>query len=542
MARGNKNILNISAWMVRLAALVALLSVPLSIIPNTIESYLPYDPESISRAVGILIGIALFYISSQLFRWKRVAYLMALVGIGLLISVEFLHSGYHVSLILYSIIIALLVRDRKNYVVRSDFRVGSKIVSSTLGSLALLSILITMSFFIIDIKHFGLHFTTLKDLQITFDALLGRAIPSSIYISPAARILIDIIRYSTFLALLSILYALFRPKGLSTFASGSQSHRAARLLEQYGNSSEDYFKIWPTRNKHYFFYGDSFLCYGVKNNIAYVLDGCSGNSRSFDSLRNTFVQECHVNGWDFVIVHADEAEALKWKPYDADKQYIGSEAVVKLKEFMAIENNKHFRYVKNKAATENLRVEFWQAPHNDERINKLKRISDEWLTSDRREYEFVMGYFDSNYLNDCNVAVLYQEDTPIAFINFIPSYTPNNLSIDLMRFSKNIPSISMHFLLLKSLHELHKHSITTLNLGLAPLSKLTENSTTYSDKFLQVIKKIGRRYYSFEGLEQFKNKFEPEWEPRYIVYKGTPANLPYIILGLNSLINFKDKK
>ena len=541
MAGGNKNIQNISAWMVRLAALVALLSVPLSVIPNTIESYLPYDPESISRIAGIIIGIALFYVSSQLFRWKRVAYQMALVGIGLLITIEFLHSGYHLSLILYAIIIALLIHDRHKYVVLSDFRVGSKIASSTFWALALLSLLVALSFFIIDIRQFGIRLSTFRSIQITIDAFLGRQIPSTLYVSPAAHILIDLIRYSVFLALLSILYALFRPKRLATFASGFQSHRAARILEAYSDSSEDYFKIWPTRNKHYFFYDDSFLCYGVKNNNAYVLDGCSGNSKNFNKLRESFVQECHINGWNPVVIHADEDEAGAWIPFGADKQYIGSEAVVNIKEFMTIENNKHFRYVKNKASSESLHVEFWQAPHTNEQIASLRTISDTWLSSDRREYEFVMGYFDDNYLNDCNIAVLYQNEKPIAFINFIPSYTPENLSIDHMRFTKNIPSISMHYLLLKSIEELHRHSIETLNLGLAPLSKLSENSSTYSDKFLQVIKKIGRRYYSFNGLEQFKNKFEPEWEPRYIVYKGTPANLPHIILGLNYLINFKDK-
>ena len=542
MGLGKINTINISAWLVRIAGVVALISVPLSIVPTRIEQYLPYDPDSISRILGIFIGIILLYISAQLFNRKRTAFILAVIGLSLLIVFDFLHQSYHLPLILYSGILILLIQSRKQYIVRSDFRSASKIVSTSVAVVFVLLVVVAASFLIIDNREFGVHLTATQDIRITWDAILGKPIPKYLFESPQAHFLINLMRFSILFAIATMLFAIFRPRKLGANSSSFQFSQAQRILERYSSSSEDYFKIWPTRNKHFFFYDDSFICYGLKNGIAFILDGCTGNRAHFSTLRRAFSDECFYNGWEITVIHADEEEAKGWAELTFQKQYIGSEARVDISHFESIENNKHFRYVKNKANTENLHVEFWQAPHTIDRIAKLKSISNDWLNNDRREYEFVMGYFNGSYLSDCNVSVLYKDDEPIAFINLIPTFDNLNSSVDLMRFRKNIPSISMHFLFLKTIEELRNHNIATLNLGLAPLSKLDDNISSISDKFLIVIKKIGRRYYSFEGLEQFKNKFEPSWEPRYILYKGSAANLPQIILGLNTLLSYKDKK
>jgi phosphatidylglycerol lysyltransferase len=39
------------------------------------------------------------------------------------------------------------------------------------------------------------------------------------------------------------------------------------------------------------------------------------------------------------------------------------------------------------------------------------------------------------------------------------------------------------------------------------------------------------RFYNFKGLYQFKEKFRPRWEPRYLVFLNR-ATLPDIAVGL----------
>ncbi|WP_313949400.1 phosphatidylglycerol lysyltransferase domain-containing protein [Leptolyngbya sp. FACHB-261] len=39
------------------------------------------------------------------------------------------------------------------------------------------------------------------------------------------------------------------------------------------------------------------------------------------------------------------------------------------------------------------------------------------------------------------------------------------------------------------------------------------------------------RFYNFKGLHAFKEKFHPQWQPRYLVYPSLVA-LPDVVVGL----------
>jgi phosphatidylglycerol lysyltransferase len=45
----------------------------------------------------------------------------------------------------------------------------------------------------------------------------------------------------------------------------------------------------------------------------------------------------------------------------------------------------------------------------------------------------------------------------------------------------------------------------------------------------------GEHFYSFEGLRQYKDKFDPTWFPKYIALPGGVA-LPLILADLTRLI------
>jgi phosphatidylglycerol lysyltransferase len=45
----------------------------------------------------------------------------------------------------------------------------------------------------------------------------------------------------------------------------------------------------------------------------------------------------------------------------------------------------------------------------------------------------------------------------------------------------------------------------------------------------------GEVLYRFRGLRAFKQKFDPQWEPRYLVYPGG-LSLPRIVADVSALI------
>jgi hypothetical membrane protein len=312
---------------------------------------------------------------------------------------------------------------------------------------------------------------------------------------------------------------------------------ATDIIKRTSTSVEDFFKLWP-QDKHYFF-DDSktaLLAYRVEAGVALVLDGPSGNKRAYAKLLKDFIAYCQSNAWKMAIIHADDdARALAVKA-GCNAIFIGNEALVDVEEFCsATARSKHFRYVENKAVKAGLRVEFWEPPLSVSQVQELRQVSDAWLgTAGRREYGFVMGYFEESYIKSSEVAVLLEGDAVIAYANVIPSYVPGERSIDHMRHTAAMPSIGMHYLLKTMIRTLADKDVKTFNMGLSPLSGLDElTDPNMAERVMVSLKSFGSRYYSFAGLEQFKNKFKPRWQARYIIYQGVPTNLIRVANSLN---------
>src|SRR5262249_50662364 len=74
------------------------------------------------------------------------------------------------------------------------------------------------------------------------------------------------------------------------------------------------------------------------------------------------------------------------------------------------------------------------------------------------------------------------------------------------------------------------------NLGMAPLSGLEPAAMGTSwARFAHFIYRHGEAFYNFQGLRAYKEKFHPEWEPRYLAYPGG-LSLPRVLTDVAALI------
>jgi phosphatidylglycerol lysyltransferase len=75
------------------------------------------------------------------------------------------------------------------------------------------------------------------------------------------------------------------------------------------------------------------------------------------------------------------------------------------------------------------------------------------------------------------------------------------------------------------------------NLGMAPLSALEDHPlATQWNRLGALIYRYGEHFYNFQGLRRYKEKFDPRWEPKYLVSLGGLA-LPRILTNVASLIS-----
>ena len=173
----------------------------------------------------------------------------------------------------------------------------------------------------------------------------------------------------------------------------------------------------------------------------------------------------------------------------------------------------------SKFAKNGIEFEIIKPPHNKETLNELKKVSDSWLGG-RKEKGFSLGYFRKDYLEICEIAVAKEDGQIIAFTNIMPNSEKEWTTVDLMRYDRErAPSGIMDFLFLNLFIYESQNGRKYFSMGMSPFSNVGINANSFTEeKFAYLIYKFGYRFYSFEGLRAYKEKFSPIWTPAYLSY------------------------
>ena len=214
----------------------------------------------------------------------------------------------------------------------------------------------------------------------------------------------------------------------------------------------------------------------------------------------------------------------------------GEEARVSLRDF-SLEGGtrKWLRKMQRKVETENCTFQIVDA---EPILPELRAISDSWLAEKKtREKGFSLGFFAENYVRRFPIAVVKRDDRIVAFANVWTSGEHSELSVDLMRQLPEAPAGVMDFMFLHLILWGQQQGYDWFNLGMAPLSGL-ENRTfaTLWNRVGSLTYRFGENFYNFQGLRQYKEKFDPVWEPMYLASPGGLA-LPRILTHLAALIS-----
>ena len=208
---------------------------------------------------------------------------------------------------------------------------------------------------------------------------------------------------------------------------------------------------------------------------------------------------------------------------------LGEEARVDLQRFDLEAKGKEMkdlRYTWNRGTRDGLSLEIHepgQAP-----MDELKVISDAWLTGKNvREKGFSLGRFSDDYLKHFRIAVIRFEGRPVAFANLLETYGHDLASLDLMRAHPDAPKLTMEFMMVGLIQHYKNHGYARFSLGMVPLSGLQpRRGAPLTQRLGSMVFRRGEQLYNFQGLRRFKDKFQPDWEPRYM---AVPAGLDPLV-------------
>jgi phosphatidylglycerol lysyltransferase len=313
------------------------------------------------------------------------------------------------------------------------------------------------------------------------------------------------------------------------------------LLERFSNNSEDHFKLWPT-DKSYWFTNDrsAAVAYQQSGSYAVALADPVCAPRHMSSTIKGFHAYGKSHGINVCWLMVNQSSLEYYKKSHLKQLAIGASAVVDTAVFtQTTVKNKWWRWVRNKSTNQGLVYSTHTPPHSDAMLESLKHLSATWLQQNRhKERTFALGYFDESYLQTCVLHVLTNPSGEVvAFANQVPSHANNQqTTVDLMRYSAGYEGV-MAYLLSQVITQVHGVGFKYFDLGFVPLAQLGQQKTTKA--LFKLSKKALKPVFSMQGLEQFKNKFDPSWQQNYLVWDGDMLDLPLITAAMQKLLTLE---
>tara|TARA_R110002110_G_scaffold69766_18_gene188074 strand:- start:2808 stop:5492 length:2685 start_codon:yes stop_codon:yes gene_type:complete len=264
---------------------------------------------------------------------------------------------------------------------------------------------------------------------------------------------------------------------------------------------------------------DAFIMYASQGKSRIAFSDPVGPAASIESLAWAFWEEAYDDSARPIFYEVGERYLALWIEMGFSLQKIGEEAVISLPEFsLAGGKFKKMRAAHNKALKDGFEFSLHPAPHDPAFLDELEAISKAWMGGKvGREKGFSVGRFDADYLRHFPISVVRRNGRTLAFANVMRPGDGTRVSIDLMRYLPEEASGMMEFLFIELLEHYRDEGALEFSLGMAPLAGLeARKGARLWTRFGAILFRHGGAFYNFEGLRAFKQKFQPEWQPRFV--------------------------
>lgn len=520
--------------------------------PKLFAAVVPYAVYHWSQSLTTAFGLMLIYLSWNLYRRKRMAWVLAFgitamsvlvhgarIGterLALIADLDLMHSVPVATIIPSVVALACLWIWRQKFTVRSEGR-SMKRAAVVVALSAVVAVLYgTVGFWFLDQRDFGVNFMWSDAFARTIREFTFQGNPDLVARTKYGAWFLESLHLFGILAAAFAAHSVFRPLEYHLVTLPREHALAKKSLDAFGTCALDDYKLLD--DKSYFFStdGPSFVAYKVARNVAVALSDPTGPVEHLGEITSNFRRQCHNNGWSVAFLQVTPLFLTMYKGLGFKVLKIGEDGIVDIDKFCATTiSKKSFKAPIKKLEKQGLHLDRMAPPHSEALLNEVQAVSDSWLSlPGRRERSFSLGQFNRRVLQEHPLYVLRQADNKIiAFVDQVPSYKKGEATIDMMRHIVDVPSGSMDFLFAKLIVSLQSQGFKYFSLGLAALSGVGEGEDpSLEEKAIKLIYNHLNRFFSYKGLRRYKEKFEPEWEDRYLIYEGGPPGLIRTALAL----------
>jgi phosphatidylglycerol lysyltransferase len=467
-----------------------------------------------SNALASLLGVVLLFVARGLFGRLDGAWWLAMVTASVSLVLSLTKGLAFGEAAILACLIALLAATRKRFnrpawLLRENFTVEWFVAIGIVMAVAVW----VMFFAFRDVPY-------ARDLwwEFEFDAKAPRALRATLG--------------GAVLAALIALWQLLRPApGRTQQPAAAELAEAERIIRRQ-DRSDGLLAMMGDKSLLFSQSRRSFLMYSKRGRSWVALYDPVGPAEEWPELVLRFVETAARHGGRAAFYQVRLQSLPVYLDAGLKIMKLGEEARIDLDAFkLAGSRYSHLRYAIKRGERDGLSFELIPPEQVPTVLPALRQISDGWLQSrGGREKGFSVAAFTPRYLAAQSVALVRQAGQPVAFVTVMATDLQAEATIGVMRRLPDASPYAMEYLLTQLALALKTAGYNCLSLGMTPLAGLSQLPlTSHWHRLGGLIWRHGNRLYDFQGLQRFKNKFDPVWEPRYLAASGTVA--PFVALA-----------
>ncbi|MEU1800173.1 phosphatidylglycerol lysyltransferase domain-containing protein [Streptomyces sp. NPDC019937] len=513
---------------------------------HALAELLPGAVSSLAAAASIVVGLLLLMLAHGLKRRKRRAWVaaVALLPVGAAAQLLYRHSvlGTVFSLVLMGV----LIRYRREFAALPDPR-------SRWRALA--------------------NFVVMGGVSVGLGLLIVRSHPDAIEGRPSLSAQLAHVLWGLFgfegpvgyrdgadytvgyslgaLGLLTVAttaYLAFRPEHPAARLTPSDEERLRDLLATHGHrDSLGHFAL--RRDKAVIFSpsGKSAVCYRVVSGVMLASGDPVGDVEAWPGAIAAFMEEARAHSWTPAVMGCSETGGEVWtRETGLDALELGDEAIVDVAGFTlsgrAMRNVRQMvkRIERAGYETRVRRV----ADLDAEELETVRRAAADWRGTDtERGFSMALGRIGDPADGASVIATAHKaaeegaDEGPFgdlkAVLHFVP-WGPDGMSLDLMRRDRSADPGMNELLIVAALEAAPALGVSRVSLNFAMFrSALARGEKLGAGPVLRGWRGLLvflSRWFQIESLYKFNAKFQPRWEPRFVVFRTT-RDLPRIGLA-----------
>ncbi|GAA3028619.1 phosphatidylglycerol lysyltransferase domain-containing protein [Kitasatospora sp. NPDC006786] len=508
---------------------------------HTFAGQLPGGTTSLAAVGALMVGILLVPLAHALRRRKRRAWravcVLLPVSAGLHIVRWHQIGPAVVSLVL---LVVMLVHQREFYA-KADPRTRWRALVNliVMGVLSvLLGLLIVSTRTKYEIGHPGLA----ERLQHVGYGLFGFEGPVRYNNVRMSDLVAYLLGGLGLLTAFTTAYLALRPGKPKPELTAEDEEKVRELLGRHGErDSLGYFALRRDKSVLFSPTGKAAISYRVVSGVMLASGDPVGDVEAWPGAIKVFMAEAREHAWVPAVMGCSEVGGEVWtREAGLDALELGDEAIVDTASFSL--SGRAMRNVRQMVK----RIERNGYSCQVRRVSELTaeekyRIADaaaRWRGTDtERGFSMALGRFGDPLDDDCVVVTAHKApeegeegDDLKAVLHFVP-WGPDGISLELMRRDRAADPGLNELLIVAALQAVPAMGVRRVSLNFAMFrSALARGERIGAGPVLRAWRGLLvflSRWFQIESLYKFNAKFQPEWEPRFLVFPST-RDLPRI--------------